>query len=200
ADHGECFLEHETLQHSRTLNREELQVPLIVKFPGVEFAGLRVTEHVNLVDIFPTVMAQVGTNPRLSYRLPGTNLASIADAPPSKPCRRTYAEVSLFENNSLDLVGFIDEDGYKRVMDLSVIPGKKATKKSVGLWDTNADPDEQVGLTESLPVRAAYHEQEIARWLVSQKNWRTAIAAEKAPSVEMTEEMKEELRALGYLK
>ncbi|NIM05003.1 MAG: sulfatase-like hydrolase/transferase [Armatimonadetes bacterium] len=200
ADHGEAFLEHDTLQHGKSLNREELQVPLIIRFPGGRFAGLRVKERVSLVDVFPTVLGQARANPELDYKLPGVDLTRIAASSASSSSRRIYAEQSLFQDNSLDLVCIIDEDGYKRVMDLSVIPGKKATKKSVGLWDTNADPDEQVDLTESLPVRAAYHEQEISHWLVSQKCWRDAVSAGKTPSFEMTEEMEKELRALGYLK
>ncbi|NIM67894.1 MAG: hypothetical protein GTO55_07115 [Armatimonadetes bacterium] len=97
------------------------------------------------------------------------------------------------------MAGVTDEDGYRRAIDMSVIPGKKAPKKSVGLWNLNSDPAEQVDLTESLPVRAAYHEQMIARWLAQQTYLRDQTAI-TMPSVEMTEELKEQLRALGYLK
>jgi hypothetical protein len=42
SDHGEAFAEHDTLGHSHTLSREELHVPLIVKFPQGRHAGARV--------------------------------------------------------------------------------------------------------------------------------------------------------------
>ncbi len=200
ADHGEAFLEHDTIEHGKSLGQEELQVPLIIRFPSGRFAGLRVKERVSMVDVFPTVLAQARVDPFLDYGLPGADLVRITAESASNPSRRIYAEESRSRDNSFDLVAFIDEDGYKRVIDMSVEPGKVATEKAVGLWDTKADPDEQVDLTESLPVRAAYHEQEISHWLVSQKCWRDAISAGKTPSFEMTEKMEKELRALGYLK
>ncbi|UCG88334.1 MAG: hypothetical protein JSW71_07265, partial [Gemmatimonadota bacterium] len=72
-------------------------------------------------------------------------------------------------------------------------------RESVGLWDTKKDPTETVDLRESLPVRASYHEQLIARWLVEQRHWCDASTQEADSEVEFTEEMREDLESLGYL-
>jgi arylsulfatase A-like enzyme len=57
SDHGEEFGEHGTMGwHSHTLYDELLSVPLIIKFPGNDFAGKTVTEQVRSIDIMPTVL------------------------------------------------------------------------------------------------------------------------------------------------
>lgn len=198
ADHGEAFADHGTLEHGHTLNQEEMHVPLILRPPGGKPAGVRVKERVSLVDVYPTVLAAANCAPALGYPLAGRDLLEVAAASPSAASRRAYAEVSMLDSNELDLAAVIDEDGYKRVVDLSVVPGGRATEESVGLWDTRADPKEEMDLTDSLPVRAAYGEQLIAKWLRVQRNW---LGAESrgAARLELSEEMEENLRALGYL-
>jgi len=55
ADHGEEFWEHEGFEHGHTLHREVIEVPLIIKYPDLSFAGKTVHEYVSLTDIFPTI-------------------------------------------------------------------------------------------------------------------------------------------------
>jgi len=198
ADHGESFAEHDAIEHGRTLNRQEMQVPLIIRLPGGGFAGVRVKRRVSLVDIFPTVLSEVGASPDLNYALPGRDLLPWASQLWFPTARPIYAELSNGKQ-ALDLLGVVDGDGYKRAIEMSPVPGRTTTRKAVGLWDTEADPDEQVDLAESLPVRAAYHEQLLARWLVEQEHWRDADSGRPPPTVEMTEELNKDLRALGYL-
>ncbi|NIM06862.1 MAG: sulfatase-like hydrolase/transferase [Armatimonadetes bacterium] len=199
ADHGEAFMEHDTIEHGFTLNREEMRIPLIIRFPDRQLAGLRVKARASMIDIFPTVMAQVGINPRLDYPLPGIDLAGLVGKALPRPSRRVYAGVSPLEENELDLITVIDEDGYKRVINMSPKEVAQATEKSVGLWDTKTDLKEQVDLIESLPVRAAYDEQLLAHWLTTQTYWYIGASAEEMPAVKMTDELREQLKALGYL-
>ncbi len=198
ADHGESFYEHEEWKHGQTLSHGELNIPMIIRFPGGRFAGLRIKERVSLIDIYPTVSAQIGAVPQLDYHLPGIDLAELAAQPLSGPSRRIHAEVlTRFSMKMLVmLAAIIDEDGYKRVINTSLRSAEGM--KKIGLWDTNADPKEQKDLTESLPVRAAYGEQIIAHRLVAQKLDRSAPTKTQAPA-EMTDELREKLKALGYL-
>ncbi len=199
ADHGESFGEHDTWGHAWTLNRQEMQVPLVIRFPGGRFAGVQVAEPVSLIDVMPTVLAAVGLRPELKYELVGSDLARAAEGVGKDANRRFCAETAFWDSNDLDLVGVIDEDGYKRVVDVSVLPRETATKESLGLWDTGADPDELKDLSESMPVRAAYGEQLLARWLVAQRRWRKELGAKPPPQVEMTPELRRKLLVLGYL-
>jgi len=56
ADHGEHFGEHGLAYHQFSLFDELLHVPLLIKFPGNEYAGKTVDNLVSLVDIYPTVL------------------------------------------------------------------------------------------------------------------------------------------------
>ncbi len=198
SDHGEAFGEHNTRSHAWTLNQEEMHVALIVRYPGGTHGGLRVEQRVSLIDVLPTVLSAVGLRAQLPYRLPGIDLARLAHPEQAGPERPVYAEVSKWAGNDLNLVGVIDEDGYKRVVDVSVSPQDNATQQSLGLWDTRADPKEEVDLSEKLPVRAAYGEQLIVRWLHGQLDWSGKGPAPEGPVV-ISEELERELRALGYL-
>ena len=82
ADHGEGFGEHGFYLHGNSLYEEELHVPLIVRFPGGQHAGLRVAQPVGLVDIAPTVLEAVGL---ARGNLPGTNLLAVAGGTSPEP-------------------------------------------------------------------------------------------------------------------
>jgi arylsulfatase A-like enzyme len=58
-DHGDEFFEHGGKGHQRTLYREVVQVPLVMRIPGVA-AGQVVQMPVSLVDVMPTVLELVG--------------------------------------------------------------------------------------------------------------------------------------------
>lgn len=198
SDHGEAFMEHGTFSHGFDLSCESTHVVLIARFPGGRFAGTRVDERVSLVDLMPTILAQAGLTPDLPYELPGEDLAEVAASPQRQPKRRIYGEISRWDGNEIDLVSVIDEDGYKRVMDVSVPPGGTATEDSLGLWDTETGPKEERDLSHELPVRAAYHEQLIAQWLLEQRQWRAEFG-EEPYTVDLSQDLRKQLAALGYV-
>jgi len=200
SDHGEAFTEHDTMGHGWELNEEDMHVPLIVKYPEGRQSGVRVKERVSLVDLVPTILAEVGVRPRPGYRLAGRDISTAATGPGREPGRCVYGETSYWDSNDLDLVGVIDEDGYKRVIDLSVPPRENATEKSLGLWDTGNDRTEKVDLIEKMPVRAAYDEQLIAHWLVEQRAWREESAAGPSPKIELSDELRRQLQGMGYMR
>jgi tetratricopeptide (TPR) repeat protein len=60
SDHGEGLGDHGEGEHGLFLYRSTLQVPLIVKLPGAERAGATVTDPVQLIDVYPTVLSALG--------------------------------------------------------------------------------------------------------------------------------------------
>jgi arylsulfatase len=60
ADHGEELFDHGGLDHGHSLLPEVTGVPLIVRFPGGTGGGSVVTEPVSLLDVVPTVAAELG--------------------------------------------------------------------------------------------------------------------------------------------
>ena len=60
ADHGEEFLDHGRWLHGRSLFDELIRVPLVVKFPRSRWAGKRISEQVQGMDVLPTVLEALG--------------------------------------------------------------------------------------------------------------------------------------------
>ncbi len=199
SDHGEAFTERDTRAHGFDLGQETMHVVLAIKFPHGDLAGVRVQRPVSLMDVVPTLLAETGLKPDLPYALAGRDLRYAAMLSDSESTPRIYCEVARLDDNAVDLVGVIDEDGFKRVIDLSAVPGAIATPRSTGLWNTLSDPREQDDLVDEWPVRAAHGEQLIAQWLLDQKQWRDKLHQGPQPAPEISERLKEQLRALGYL-
>lgn len=86
SDHGEGLGDHGEEEHGFLLYREAIQVPLIVKLPGSERAGTRVTRTVALTDVLPTLIEAAGL--AADPALPGRSL--LADAP--EGARPAYSE------------------------------------------------------------------------------------------------------------
>jgi arylsulfatase A-like enzyme len=195
ADHGEAFGEHDTLAHGSAFGQEEMHIPLIIRFPGGRSSGGRVRQAASLVDLVPTVLSQTDVESGLGDDLPGMDLSECLRRDLAEKGRRIYGEM-CHRGGALDLLAVVDEDGYKRVVKMS--RGGTA-RRAVGLWDTEADPAEQVDLSTALPARAAYLEQLLACWMVAQADQDGRVRESSPPSTEMSEQMKRQLRALGYL-
>jgi len=56
SDHGEEFNEHGAWEHGHSLYNEIIKIPLIVKFPGNKYKGMKINKIVSFVDILPTLM------------------------------------------------------------------------------------------------------------------------------------------------
>ena len=56
ADHGDEFFEHGRKGHRKSLYRETLQIPLVIKFPASRWGGNRVAALSGVVDVAPTML------------------------------------------------------------------------------------------------------------------------------------------------
>ncbi|HVD45218.1 MAG TPA: sulfatase, partial [Rubrobacter sp.] len=75
ADHGEELGEHGgMLSHGRTLYRELVHVPLIVRLPGQAFARQRIDQPVELIDFMPTILDYMQCPP---MDVPGRSLLTL---------------------------------------------------------------------------------------------------------------------------
>lgn len=87
SDHGEGLMDHGEYEHEVLLYREVIQVPLIVKLPGAERAGTRVSTPVQLVDVAPTVLDLLDLHPAGDPSGRGTSLFRL----PAEP-RQIFSE------------------------------------------------------------------------------------------------------------
>ncbi len=184
ADHGEALGEHGIITHN-DLYDSIVRVPLMIRWPGRLKGGRRSGLPVMLTDIAPTLHELVGFEALESVR--GMSLAPwLGDSPrPSAPPRLRRAE---YESHSATY------DGPLKLIE---------RPQGVELYNRAKDPGELRNVVMKREARAA------TMVLASRKLTKTPLrprgtqgaaspGASAAPP-EVTEEMLEELRALGYL-
>jgi arylsulfatase A-like enzyme len=137
SDHGEGLGDHGEDEHGIFLYREELRVPLFVKLPGSRLAGERVEEPVQIVDVFPTVLAALGE--KVPEGLPGRSLLDFTGG--RGTIRRIYSETVYprYHFGWSDLASLTD-DRHQYI---------HAPRPE--LYDWRADPSEKNDLASALP-------------------------------------------------
>jgi len=75
SDHGEEFWEHGGFAHGHSLYNELLHVPLIIGYSS-HLPAKRIKSHVQLLDLFPTILSMVGI--KHDFKLRGKDLTSVA--------------------------------------------------------------------------------------------------------------------------
>jgi len=180
SDHGEAFLEHGKLLHGLQVYREDLRVPLLVRFPSaMAIPPHRRGEKVQLSDLMPTLLGALGIPE--SARPPGRNLMPLFSGHDT-PAARTALVSHGIKATSL-------QEG-----DLKYIRLKPRYGAKNWLFDLANDPRELHDLASDRADDAARMRAGLTELLESQR-------AGAPPSVtEATgDEFREQLRALGYL-
>ena len=186
ADHGESLGEHGLLHSHAGLFEASVHVPLSIRWPerfrdrrpggpadppGRRFGGL-----VHTIDLFPTVLAAAGLP--VPPDVDGRNLYALGAA--GRP--------AVFIEHA-NRFGTAVRTARHKYVHLS---GDPTVPEGPQLFDLAADPGETVDLAgRGLPV-----EKRLAAALA---DW-SAQGRTAAPSTELTDEDREQLRALGYLR
>jgi len=193
ADHGEAFREHGVEGHGRDLYRETTHVPLVLSFPFRLEPGVRVSQTVSNVDIWPTLLDLLGLP-----ALPGADGRSLlplvladADGGVTRPEQRpAFSHLLRGWGNA----------AREPVPLLSVTQGPRhliATHEDpprFELYDREVDPEEQSDLYPAaegeaaglLELLEAYQREARAPW------------GEAPLAVEIDALRLSQLRALGY--
>lgn len=132
ADHGEEFQEHGGWWHGQTLYGEQIDVPLIIKFPGGEGAGTVAEEFARSLDIAPTIVDLAGLPIPEAWQ--GRTLWGNSEAP-----LWVFAEED-HEGNALQAI--VRED-YKLIL---ANEGNPRGLPLEALFDLSVDPEEQNNL------------------------------------------------------
>ncbi len=174
SDHGEGLNDHREEEHGIFLYREAIQVPLIVKFPGGAHAGASVGAPAQIVDVFPTILAQTGIGG--DDDTPGRPLGELL-ADPGEP-RLVYSETYYprLHFGWSDLHSLTDGE-----MHYIHAPRPE-------LYDLRADPAERQNVLEE-NRRTYFAMREAIEPLVRLADAPAAVAPEEAAK----------LAALGYL-
>jgi arylsulfatase A-like enzyme len=185
ADHGEAFLDPDTLLHCSTVNENEVRVPLAIRLVGEEARpGLRINEAASLVDVMPTLLEAIGVEPA-SLDLDGASL--LASIP-------GHAAASAKADGAPSRYSFSAQRAHRAVFDgrfklhLDLVTGE------MRLVDPGADPEGKTDLSETYPEARRSLEGVLLEFLREHEGEQFATEG-----VDLGLEVEESLRALGYI-
>jgi len=145
SDHGEEFVEHGWLGHTRSMYQPVLHVPLIVAAPGDGLAGAVVEFPTSTVSVAPTVVELAGlSTDGLGYQ--GASLAPIVRGDATEHDTPVVAQVEFLP---------LRPDGFvRRSFQRSLVEGrfKLLRDEDLGtteLFDLAADPGERAPVTDA---------------------------------------------------
>lgn len=199
SDHGEEFYEHGSWTHTNQLYQESLRVPLLIKFPGSGFRGLKSEAAVRLVDVLPTVLETLGMEPD-KIPIDGKSLFPILGGRETGD-RPVWADVAgnLFDTHNSAKTGVVD-GGWKAVWnapyhreDLEFFSVPPPSRPPIELYDLARDPGEKTSLTGLHP--------DIVRRLAGLRDRFLALSGKsRSVKTDLDEDLKAKLRALGYIR
>jgi len=120
ADHGEELFDHGSFGHRRSLHRELLDVPLMLRLPGGRGGGLRISEPVSLIDVPATLLEFAGQEQALSEGRFGRGVSLARLLEPGRtpePTRAMLAELmqrdgmsTMVEEWPYRMIRMVDEE------------------------------------------------------------------------------------------
>ncbi len=181
SDHGEEFLEHGSVLHSRTLYKEQLQVPMIIVGPNLPRS--RVIEgSSHAIDIAPTMLSLAGLE--APAHLPGIDLSDVWKGRIEWPIDR-----ALFAETD-EWVGQVP-GGTRR----AIVRGRwklllDRPSGATELYDLETDPGERDNVSLEEPAIRDRLMVELEDFMAKKRR--------SEAELEIDEKTAGELRALGY--
>ncbi len=192
ADHGEDLYDHHGyIYHACSVYESGLHVPLAFVAPGLIPAGSVAPDPVELGDILPTVLDLLG----IEAPGPFHGRSRVADLE-GRPEATEHASFSQYGETRIRTAQAGDwklvsnpDDHLPRCFEGA--PPDLYPIETVELYDLATDPGETTNLAADHPERV--------RALLALVESRFAGLTDRTAEQEVPEELKEELRALGYL-
>lgn len=201
SDHGEEFYEHKSWHHTHSVYNETIKVPLIIKFLDSKHMRKRIPEFARLIDIMPTILEELGINPS-KYKMDGESLLELLSDEKQEMEERIFiAELAtnVMQRHVPKKVA-INRGKHKLIInsefkseDLSYFLFSPPEMEPMEVFDLGKDPDELYNKTRENPQLA----QRLLDFLKNQNKMTRDVTAEED---KMSEELREQLRALGYIK
>ncbi len=183
SDHGEAFYEHGTFDHGYTVYSEEIDIPLVIKFPAHLGLRGRCEAPAAITDVGVTILQLSDSG--FPYPTSGRNLREETID------RDLWSEELSTINKGQPKLALVQGD-YKAIYSL----GRGSLVK---LYDLFKDPGERFNLLKSEPARAAAMEKEIKDTLKKANQLRSEMGLERSTAIIKGHKATEQLRSLGYL-
>jgi arylsulfatase A-like enzyme len=180
SDHGEEFQEHGSWEHQKTLYEEVIRIPLLMRGPGVP--PRREPAQVSLMDVAPTVLAWAG--------LPAWSHAQGSSLLASPGTREAYGETDHTTDGTHKLFLRGAQGRWKTIVSLS---RAEKSVRATEWYDLATDPAEKYRLSPPPDVAEALRRRAVGRWQTGRAQ------SVPGPSVALTPEQRDRLRALGYV-
>ena len=201
SDHGENIGDHGLMSHAYSLHDTLIHVPLLVRYPELFPPGQRVTQQVQLTDLFPTILDVLGLDvPHVRQELQGVSL--LTPTPDTPEARLAYAEMLAPHPSiaALNRRAGAHEDtprpAFERALRCLRTPATKVIWASDGnhaLYNLRLDPHETTNLIAQEPKLAK-------EYLDLLDAWRPPGGVPPMVSAPpMDPDMRQRLRDLGYL-
>jgi arylsulfatase A-like enzyme len=199
SDHGEEFFDHHGWAHGHHLYDEVLKVPLIIKFPNARFKGQRFGSIVRLLDTMPTILEEFGIS-SADLAIDGKSLFPILRGKE----RRDRAFLADIGDNILNShVGrkIAMSSGKNKMIlnkpfspeDVRFFTSPPRLVSPVELFNLGDDPQEKQNLVDEKPTVARKLNNRVVE-IYKHASKRKSVKAQ------LDEQLKERLRALGYIR
>ena len=185
ADHGEGFWEHGRCNHGSTLHEEQVHVPLIVVRPGPAQTSSRVPALACHADLMPTILELLAMP--VPERVQGRSLAACLGDPTCELGRSAVFFETVARRG-------LRSGPWKLILDSS--SGEQM------LYHLGLDPRERINLLAEGVVGSPEPPQQVAQrlaLLLRDHVTRTTAASRNAGAINLSKELDEQLRSLGYL-
>ncbi|MCP4810224.1 MAG: sulfatase-like hydrolase/transferase [Proteobacteria bacterium] len=184
ADHGESMGEHDLWFVHAGLYEQTVRVPLIVRVPGSK--AHTVDTVVSTVDIVPTILGQIG--------LPAPDEARGEDLWPLVESGVSGGGAAYLEHTGKQLEGVVTSD-WKYVAHRKtnrIYSGYPMNEGTEELYDLSKDPEEQRNL-------ASEHPEKITELIETMDRLKSGDRGFEELQGQVDEDVRETLRALGYM-
>ncbi len=194
ADHGESLGEHRYFfEHGDFGMEPEIHIPLVLVAPDRVPAGLRVPWAVRSIDVLPTVLELLDLPAETQFR--GASLMPLVRDPQRGEDRPCFGEVGKKfhpENSRREVEGVAGKWRWLKRGRFKLVWVPRATGVAERrLYDLQKDPGETRDVLAEFPEEGARLGQELEAWM--------AEKAAPEPAGQVTPELLEELRSLGYV-
>ncbi|MFQ6082455.1 MAG: sulfatase [Candidatus Aminicenantia bacterium] len=200
SDHGEEFYDHKAWLHDHSLYNEAIKIPLIIKFPNSKFQGKRIAQIVRLVDIMPSILDYLD----IEYSFPSLDGKSLMNLIEGKEeNNRTFiSDLALRRFREIyPTIITINKNNLKLIVNEKIISpyveeiSTDFKEYKVELYDMENDPGEKINLAG----KQKYHKV-ITELITLIRNYYQVSKKQKIKEITLDKELKERLRALGYIK
>jgi arylsulfatase A-like enzyme len=186
ADHGENLEDHGVLYRHAGLWDTVTHVPLMIRWPGERREGRRLRGLVQNVDVFPTLLAEVGA--KVPGGIDGLDLRRLTGE--GRGGRR-----AVFAEHTGRLGAMVRTRRFKYMLSR----GNRFVPDGTYLYDLERDPAEAANLAGSGLAAEAELDSLLRRWLRDRRTGTATEAPETPETGVRDDEALARLRALGYL-